>query len=117
MNTAHLIVVAPGLYWPSGDYIELAVLDIDSASLSQRLGVPLQQGEEPGLGPWEAIGAKLQSGDLIEFISYAQEPYPGFTLRADAGNRSFRVISESLAGLGLREGALLWVSPLVQDRA
>lgn len=102
--------------WPSGDYIELAVLEIDAATLSQRLGAPLLQGDEPGLGPWEAIGAKLRSGELIELISYAHEPQSGFTLRADARNPSFRVIVESLVGLGLKDEALLWVSPLVQDR-
>lgn len=113
---SHLVVVAPGVMWPSGDYVDLAVLKIEGATLSHRLGVPLLVGDQAGLGPWEAIGARLPSGDLIELISYAHEPLRGFTLRADAGNASSRVITEALTGLGLNDAALLWINPLVRGR-
>ena len=111
-----LTVVTPGMKWPSGDYIDLAVLDIDGETLRHRLRSPLTRGEETGLGPWEAIGARLRSGDLVELITYIHEPSPGFTLRADAAGASWRLISETLAGLGLNQAAVLWVSPLVRGR-
>lgn len=108
-------VVTPGILWPSGDYADLAILDMSEDDLCRRLGVPLVEGIEEGMGPWRAIGLRLASGVFIELIVYAHTARDGFDLRVDRPFLRSEVLAEALVSLELERAAVTWVSPLIQE--
>jgi hypothetical protein len=110
-----LQVIAPGMPWPSGDCADMAILDISEAYLRNRLGVPLVEGTEEGMGPWQAVGLRLASGVFIELIVYAHAARDGFDLRVDRPFLCHEVLVEALAALGLDSKVVTWVSPLIQE--
>jgi hypothetical protein len=106
----------PGTRWPGGDGLDAALLDIDAAELSRRLGFVLDSGDEEGLGPWQGTGLRLSSGVHIGLIEHGFAPTRGFVLQVDSGNDPSAAIDETLALLGLARDALLWLSPLMISR-
>lgn len=101
-----------GSRWPSGDGHDAALLDIDAAELSRRLGFALDCGDEEGLGPWQGTGLRLPSEIHVELIEYRLAPKRGFLLRVDVGADPSAAVDETLAVLGLAHDVLLWLSPL-----
>ena len=98
--------------WPSGDCIDLALIDVPERLLESALGVPFERGLESGLGEWVAAGGRLPGGTVVELIRYEQAPAPGgFTLRVDAGADLRSALDELLVVAGLRRDTLRWVSP------
>src|SRR6478752_1609196 len=96
----------PGMRWPSGNYREVALLDVRGAYLSNHFGGDLVAGDEPGLGAWRAIGGKLKSGAVIELIEYLAQPEKGFALRADSSCDLQSVLDETLAFLGMKSNSV-----------
>lgn len=99
-----------GARWPSGDFKEVALLDVSSDFLESATGKELQKGEEVGLGGWQAMGAKLGSGSVIELISYQGHKPPCFILRVDVGCNVFQVVEETLHALNIGKESLIWVA-------
>ena len=100
-------LVPPGTPWPGGDGRVTAMLDIEAAELSRRLGFELASGDEPGLGPWQGLGVRLRSGTCIEFIEHRFAPVRGFVLHVDSAADPAAAVDETLASLGLGRDALL----------
>lgn len=115
MSEQHQIPTAlnPGLDWPAGNYVELAVLNVDKAYLHHLFGTRLIEGHEPGMGRWCSIGVRLESGAVIELIAYDNQPGSGFTLRANASDNLQFVLQEAMSSLGLDQSVLAWSSPLL----
>jgi hypothetical protein len=105
-----------GTRWPSGDGRDAALLDIDAAELSHRLGFALDSGEEDGLGPWHGTGLRLSSGIHVGLIEHRFAPKRGFLLQVDLGADPSTAVDETLAALGLSRDTLLWLSPLIASR-
>lgn len=101
-----------GMRWPSGDGRDAALLDIPAAALSRRLGSALDEGEEPGLGPWHGASLRLPSGVHVGLIEHRFAPKRGFVLQVDSAADLAAAVGETLAALGLQRDALLWLSPL-----
>lgn len=101
----------PSTRWPSGDYIELAILQLDESLLTTYFGGKLLEGDGVGLGPWRSIGAQLKSGSVIELISFLHQQAGQFTLRLDSASKREEVIDEVIDSLGLDRSAVLWVAP------
>src|SRR5688572_23115923 len=76
-------VLESGLRWPSGDFVELALMPVNEEAIREVLGVPLVSGEEAGLGEWKAIGFEVESGPTIEVICYLRSSSPYFIVRSD----------------------------------
>ncbi|WP_408951640.1 hypothetical protein [Lysobacter sp. Hz 25] len=110
-NKPRMTELFPSTRWPSGDYIELAVLKLDELLLTTYFGGRLLEGDEAGLGPWRSIGAQLKSGSVIELISFLHQPAGQFTLRLDSASKREEVIDEVIDSLGLDRSAVLWVAP------
>lgn len=69
--------------WPGGAYVEVARLSLTDADLIDYFGRDLVSGDEPGLGPWRAMGMQSGSGAVAELIRHDAEQTPEFTLRVD----------------------------------
>jgi len=102
--------------WPSGDYREVAVLDIKDQDLSRCFGPDIHSGDEPGLGPWRAVGGKLSSGAVIELIEYLARSGKGFELRVDSSFDMGDTLRETLAAMNLGPESVLWTSPFVRAK-
>ena len=103
-----------GERWPSGDYVVVAIVPIESVDLVARLGAELHAGIEEGLGPWIGIGIRLVSGDPIEFVQYENAPEPkGFEVRVDTESKAEKVLMEALNILQSDLGKLTWVSECI----
>jgi hypothetical protein len=113
MNAAFRVVRAEeNPHWPSGSCKHVAVITVSPDELSRRVGVPLTEGDEPGLGPWCAVALELASGAPVEIIRYDYDPEPGaFYVRADAQADTVSVRDETVAALGLAQSAIAWTLP------
>jgi hypothetical protein len=114
MSRSELATVVPvGTRWPSGTYASVAVLDASVDTISLVLGCIFTLGDEPGLGPWSAIGLRLESGMLVELIEYAKQPHKGIELRADSHCDLRQALDDTLVALSIGDGAVLWKTPLI----
>lgn len=114
-NPTVLELLPKGLPWPSGGYVEVALLNVQGVDVSRSIGGELSVGDEPGLGSWQAIGARLKSGAVIELIEHIHQPTKGFALRVDRGFGLGATLDETLAALGIGKESVLWRSPLIQQ--
>lgn len=112
----NISILPAGTPWPSGAYIDLAVINIAEANVARTLGANLVPGDEPGMGGWRAIAVRLESGSVIEIISYDASPEPGFTIRADGTNKLSMVLKECMALFGLQDVDLRWVAPGLDNK-
>lgn len=101
-----------GEKWPSGDFKEIAIIDISPEVLGQKAGMALCEGDEVGLGRWQSIGGKLRSGAVIELISYDASLPRGFILRVDVGSDMARALQDTLMALGVGAESVLWTASL-----
>jgi hypothetical protein len=101
--------------WPSGDFSEIAMIDVSHEEVQSAVSTDLIEGVEPGLGAWKAIGIKLDGGEVIELIRYASDPDKAFTLRVDARENFLIVLGKVLKLLKKDKDSLVWVSPLAAD--
>jgi hypothetical protein len=103
------------LGWPSGAYRTAALLALSPAELEWRLGAPLAEGVEPGLGPWRGIGLILDSGWPVELICYEQRhgprPGPVVALRVDVLDDDASARAEVVGALGLGAENVEWLPP------
>jgi hypothetical protein len=113
LNSPKLSAVPEGTRWPSGDSVVLAVLPMTENELAARIGLPLLEGVEDGLGGFAAIGGRLASGADVEFISYSSVPRE-VLMRVDKSASYSAVLDEALRAVGLSR-ADVRVSPLVKD--
>jgi hypothetical protein len=100
MNSLKLTPVPQGTRWPSGDSVDIAVLPITADDLSSRIGLPLVQDIEDGLGAWSGTGGRLPSGREVEFVCYATRPRQ-VIVRVDKGAPYSAVLDEALQLVGL----------------
>lgn len=111
---ARIEVVPRGTRWPETDYVSAALIPIAPRRLAELVGGPLVDGIEDGLGSWEAIGLRLESGVLVELIRYQSKPEPqGFVLRIAGDANISAALTEVIAVLGMSRDSLTWVSPRV----
>ena len=113
MNPPFFSTLPEDARWPSGEFIDLAVLPLTEGELARRIGVSLVHGIEDGLGPWAAIGGYLRSGVQFEFICYAQIP-ASVILRMDKNTYSATAVDEALRLVGFSRKEVR-VSPLIAD--
>lgn len=104
-----------GAPWPSGDFVEVAMIDISCEEVSSLVSADLIEGVEPGMGPWKAIGVRLDAGEVIELIRYVYDPDRAFVLRVDAGANLATAFEKVLNLLGRGKESLAWISPLVSN--
>ena len=105
------IVIRPserGLCWPSGRYDEIATIDIDEDEVIAKLGRPLLEGVEEGLGPWKADGFFLSTGEMMELILYVPIAREGFILRIDYGAPVDTAIANFLSAFQLPPDRVRW---------
>jgi hypothetical protein len=102
-----------GERWPSGNYVEVAVLSVDDQHVSDCFSTSLLSGEEEGMGPWRAIGIRLNSGELIELIKYDYDESGGFILRTDGNANKSECLEKVIELLEVDEKNLTWISPLL----
>lgn len=105
-----------GSQWPSGNFAEIAMIDVSCDDVIKLVSRDLFEGIEEGMGPWKAIGLRLDSGGVIELIRYEYDSDQAFTLRADANSNFSEVLEDTLDLLGKGIDSLQWVSPLVNER-
>ncbi|WP_146146957.1 hypothetical protein [Stenotrophomonas maltophilia] len=98
----------PGDASPGGGYVELAVIKVDDAFLTRRLGQSLLTGSEPGMGAWRSLGMRLPSGAVVELIAYDAEPDAGFTVRIDNQSDPRIALQEIISALGLGAEQIIW---------
>ena len=97
--------------WPSGHYIDLAVIPLSEARMRELLGGEPQQGVDPSLGPWVSFGGRLGDGTMIEFVYHAYAPGPhGFDFRVDAKANCESVFHRVLQLLRVDRSQLTWIS-------
>ena len=101
------------LWWPGGSCRVAALLALSPAELERRVGARLQEGDEPGLGPWRGVGLFLASGWPVELICYEREQARGplVQLRADVTDDPAAARRETAAALGLAPRHIAWVPP------
>lgn len=94
--------------WPSGDYDEIAEIDLTDEAIETRLGRPLLRGVQEGMGPWRAEGFRLSTGEVMELIFY--EFYEGqcYLLRVDCGTPIDTAIRHFLEAFDLDEACVHW---------
>lgn len=97
-----------GLRWSSGRYDEIATIDISEDEVITRLGRPLLEGAEEGLGPWKADGFILSTGEMMELILYLPIAREGFILRVDYGVPFDTAIAHFLSAFELPPDRLRW---------
>ena len=98
--------------WPASDYVSVALIPVTSETLSRVVGTRLAHGVEIGLGAWEAVGLRLESGALVELISYTAKPGPpAFELRVAGDADLLATLQQVLALLGVSSQSLPWVCP------
>jgi hypothetical protein len=114
MTPLRLSPVPEGTRWPSGESVELAILQITADELTSRIGLPLSHGFEDGLGNWAGIGGRLPSGTDVEFICYARIP-GSVNLRADKSACYSTTLNEALELIGLTRSDIR-VRPLVDSQ-
>ena len=105
------IVAVPserGMRWPSGGFDEVAVIDLSQADIECRLGRPMLDGVEAGMGAWRADGFFLSTGECMEVIIYIDAPADGFILRVDAGTPSDIAISHFLQAFEVADEHVRW---------
>jgi hypothetical protein len=115
-SSASFSVTEYGATWPSGDFVEAAMIDISCEEVSTLISGDLIEGIEPGMGPWKAIGLQLDAGEVIELIRYVHDPDHSFVLRIDAGENLAATFEKVLSLLGRSKESLIWVSPLVSTK-
>lgn len=103
-----ITAMRPGDAWPGGGYVELAVIKVDDAFLTRRLGQSLLTGNELGMGAWRSLGIRLPSGTVVEMIAYDAEPDSGFTLRIDNQSDPRIALQEIISALGLGAEQIIW---------
>lgn len=103
-----------GMKWPGGSYNEIARLAVTEDHLSDYFGSELIKGDEPGLGPWRAIGLQLDSGAVVELISYDADREVGFTLRVDILSDPRIALNEVVMNILTSPQDVTWVSPLIR---
>ena len=104
----------PGQRWPSGDYIDAAVVPVTESQLTAALGIVPLRDTEAGLGPWVAYGGTLNNDIVVELIKYEwSPPSGGFTVRVDKGADGLVALTVLLAMLHLPSSDLPWISPLI----
>lgn len=101
-------LTSQGSRWPGGDYSEVAMLSVRSDHIERCFGAPLSSGEEEGLGPWLAIGGRLESGVTVELIEFQHQPVKGFALHVDSACDPEAALEEVLALLGIGHESLKW---------
>lgn len=106
-----LAPLACGMGWPGGAYVEVAKLSLTDADLIDYFGRDLVSGDEPGLGPWRAIGLQSGSGAVAELICHEAEQTRGFTLRVDVLSDPRAVFDEIVAELLPGREGVLWRRP------
>lgn len=107
-----------GRRWPSGNYDEIAEIDLTDEAIVGRLGRPLLRGVQDGMGPWRAEGFQLSTGEVMELIFY--EFYEGqcYILRVDRGTPIDAAIAHFLEAFDLDETAVRWrLDVYLKDRA
>ncbi len=110
-NTSfNLVSSSDNVNWPSGDCRPIGLLAVTPEQIEQILGAPLERGTEEGLGPWQGIGIRLQSGRIVGLLWYDFSPEPrGVAIEADAQDNFAEARQECLSTLGLAKSQLLWV--------
>lgn len=103
-----------GSPWPSGSFAEIAMIDVSYEDVRNFASSDLIEGFEEGMGPWKAIGIRLDAGEVVELIRYAYDSDQAFTLRVDANANSADALRKILVLLGKSAESLKWVSPLVK---
>ena len=99
--------------WPSGDCVDLALLDVPECALETTFGVPFVRGAEDGLGEWVASGGRLPSGIVVELVRYVDAPTPGVNVRVGAAVDLRNALDEILMTASLPAEAVLWTSARV----
>lgn len=97
-----------GLRWPSGCYDEIATIDIGEDEVIAKLGRPLLEGVEEGLGEWKAGGFFLSTGEMMELILYLPIAREGFILRVDYGVPVDTAIAHFLSAFELPPDRVRW---------
>ena len=102
--------------WPSGNYVDLAVIALSEKRMRELLAAEPQYGVDSGLGPWVLFGGRLSDGTMIEFVYHAYAPGPhGFDFRVDAKANYESVFLRVLRLLRVERTQLAWISDLVVD--
>lgn len=104
-----------GAPWPSGDFVEIAMIDISFEEVSSLIAADLMEGVEPGMGAWKAIGLRFDAGEVIELIRYVHDPDHAFILRVDSGENLAATFEKTLDFLGRGKESITWVSPLISN--
>ncbi|MGN6151530.1 MAG: hypothetical protein ACTHOH_05900 [Lysobacteraceae bacterium] len=105
-----------GRRWPSGDYDEIAEIDLTDEAIERRLGRPLLHGVQDGLGPWRADGFRLSTGEVMELIFYTFCEGQCYGLRVDRGTPIDAAIAHFLEAFGLDETCVRWRADPMRER-
>jgi hypothetical protein len=68
----------------------------------------LSSGDEEGLGPWLAIGGRLESAVTVELIEFQHQPVKGFALHVDSACNPEAALEEVLTLLGIEHESIIW---------
>ena len=103
-----------GSSWPSGKFLEIAMIDASCEEIESAVCSALLEGHEEGMGSWKAVGIRLDAGEIVELIRYEYDSDRAFMLRVDSKVDFHVAIKKILALLGKDENFLKWISPLVE---
>jgi hypothetical protein len=113
--SANFCITEYGSPWPSGNFEEIAMIDVSYEDVRKFFSSDLIEGFEEGMGPWKAVGIRLDEGEVVELIRYAYDSDQAFTLRVDANANFANALRKILVLLGKSAESLKWVSPLVSE--
>lgn len=93
--------------WPSGDYRDIAGLDLPPAALERQLGVRFEPGVD-NLDYNRVLGLALPSGRRVILACHERSPSALTLIRADMMDEITSTRQEALYVLGLSESNVAW---------
>ena len=96
-----------GFQWPSGDGMDVAMLDIRPEIIEARFGVEFQRGADD-LDYVRELAILLPSGHPVVLVWHERAPVPGLEVRCDVGVPAAVARQEVLAALEVRDDRVIW---------
>ncbi len=102
--------------WPSGNYRDIAAIDVSDQEIVNLAKQQLSEGIEIGLGSWVAVGGELLSGQPVEIICYKESPTPNhYIIRIDSSANVKVIASQIFAELNVDPSSIKWQCSELQN--
>lgn len=102
-------------HWPSGSDEWIAILAIDVVEVAARSGFVVERWEEAGLGPAAGFAGELDSGIVVQLVTFtAGDPgrvHVSADSRVVARRGAQPIVREIIEELGLPAEAVTWLRP------